>query len=83
VTEAQLERAIVYPFADADGQIGAFCAAFAALRNDFDSRVSLSTALALSRTAASIDMMGTSPCICISVAVVWFSDDFHQYVIKC
>jgi hypothetical protein len=42
-----------------DDQIAAFCTSFANLRKDFDSRLSLTTALFLSQTASSDDMMGT------------------------
>ncbi|KIL54678.1 hypothetical protein M378DRAFT_92097 [Amanita muscaria Koide BX008] len=48
-------RAIVQPFSGADDRITEFCAAFARLRVNFDSRVNLNTALVLSRTASTID----------------------------
>ncbi|KAM6493347.1 hypothetical protein JOM56_011481, partial [Amanita muscaria] len=48
-------RAIVQLFSDADDRITEFCAAFARLRGNFDSRVNLNTALVLSRTASTID----------------------------
>ena len=57
--EGQLESAIVSPFTEVDDQIAAFCTAFANLRKDFDSRLSLTTALFVSQTASSVDMMGT------------------------
>jgi hypothetical protein len=38
-----------------DGQIAAFCAAFNLLKQNFDSRVNLDTALILSRTSVTID----------------------------
>ena len=46
---------------DVDDQIAAFCTAFAKLRNNFDSRLSLTTALFMSRTASSVEMMGACP----------------------
>jgi hypothetical protein len=55
MTEGLPERVIVHPFVDVDGQIDAFCTAFADLRKDFDSGLSVTTALILSRTASSID----------------------------
>jgi hypothetical protein len=58
MTEALPERVIVHPFADVDGQIAAFCTTFADLRKDFDSGLSVTTALVLSRTASSVDMIG-------------------------
>ena len=60
VTKNRPERAIVHPFSDVDDQITAFCTAFTDLRKDFDSRLSLSTALFLSRTASSVNMIGVS-----------------------
>ncbi|KIL57443.1 hypothetical protein M378DRAFT_41812, partial [Amanita muscaria Koide BX008] len=48
-------RAIVQLFSDADDRIAGFCAAFARLRGNFDSRVNLNTALVLSQTASTID----------------------------
>jgi hypothetical protein len=48
-------RVIVQPFADVDDQISSFCTAFTDLRKDFDSRLSLSTMLVLSRVTATID----------------------------
>jgi hypothetical protein len=59
--EGRPESVIVSPFTDVDDQIAAFCTAFANLRKDFDSRLSLTTALFLSQTASSVDMMGTCP----------------------
>lgn len=45
------------PFSGADDRITEFCAAFARLRGNFDSRVSLNTALVLSQTALTIDVI--------------------------
>jgi hypothetical protein len=59
--ESQPESAIVYTFTDVDDQIAAFCTAFANLRNNFNSRLSLTTALFMSRTASSVEMMGACP----------------------
>ena len=59
--ESQLESVVVNTFTDVDEQITAFCTAFAKLRNNFDSRLSLTTALFMSRTASSVEMMGTCP----------------------
>jgi hypothetical protein len=58
VTKGLPERVIVHPFADVDGQIAAFCTTFAELRKDFDSGISVTTALVLSRTVSSVDMIG-------------------------
>jgi hypothetical protein len=58
VTRDLPERLFVHPFVNVDDQITAFCTAFTDLLKDFDSRLSLSTALVLSRTASSIDMIG-------------------------
>ena len=58
VTEDRSERVIIYPFANVDDQIAAFCTAFTNLRRDFDSGLSLRTALVLSRMASSVDMIG-------------------------
>ena len=60
--EGQPESVIVHPFTNVDDQIAAFCTAFAKLRNNFDSRLSLTTALFMSRTASSVEMMGACPC---------------------
>ncbi|KIM89872.1 hypothetical protein PILCRDRAFT_812653 [Piloderma croceum F 1598] len=49
------ERVVVHPFAEFDDQIAAFCTAFADLRKDFDSRLTLSTALFLSQAMTKID----------------------------
>ena len=51
----QAGRAITQVFAGMDDQIAAFCAAFNLLRQNFDSRVNLDTALVLSRTTVTID----------------------------
>ncbi|KIM84471.1 hypothetical protein PILCRDRAFT_384410 [Piloderma croceum F 1598] len=48
---------IVDPFSNVGDQTAAFCAVFAGLRKEFDSRVSPDTALVLSRTVSSVDMM--------------------------
>jgi len=58
MTNDRPERVIVHPFAGVDDQIAAFCSVFTDLQKDFDSRLSLSTALVLSRTASSVDMIG-------------------------
>ena len=58
--ESRQESVIVHPFTDLDDQIATFGTAFAKLRLDFDSRLSLTTALFLSRTASSIDTTGVS-----------------------
>jgi hypothetical protein len=57
--EGRPESVIVSTFTDIDDQIVTFCTAFANLRKDFDSRLSLTAALFLSQTASSVDMMGT------------------------
>jgi hypothetical protein len=55
VTKNRSERVIVHPFAGVGDQITAFCTAFTDLQKDFDSRLSLSTALVLSRATVTID----------------------------
>ena len=55
VTEYRAERVVVHPFAEVDHQIAAFCTAFADLRKDFDSRLTLNTALFLSQAMTKID----------------------------
>ena len=45
--EGRLESAVVNPFTDIDDLIAAFCAVFANLRKDFDSKLLLTTALFL------------------------------------
>ena len=57
-TEDRAESVIVYPFIDIDDQIAKFCTAFTDLRKDFDSKLSLSTALVMSRMASTVDMIG-------------------------
>jgi hypothetical protein len=59
--EGRPESVIVSPFTNVDAEIAAFCTAFADLRKGFDSRLLLTTALFLSQTASSVDMMGTCP----------------------
>ena len=59
--EGQPESVIVHPFTDVDDQIAAFCTVFEKLRNSFESRLLLTTALFLSRTASSVEMMGRCP----------------------
>ena len=58
---SQPESVIVHPFTHVDDQIAAFCTEFAKLRNSFDSRLSLTTALFMSRTASSVEMMSGCP----------------------
>ena len=57
------QRAIVHPFTNVGDRVAKYCDAFAGLQKEFDSGVSLDTALVLSRTASSVDMMGVCPCI--------------------
>jgi hypothetical protein len=80
VAEDRSESLIVHPFADVDDQINAFCTAFTDLRKDFDSRLSLSTALVLSRTASSVDMIGMYAYTFSRLCRLTTST---QYVIKC
>jgi hypothetical protein len=77
MTESRPESTVVSSFTDVDGQINEFCTAFAGLRKDFDSRVSLSTALVLSRTAVSVEMLGATP-----FAVLCYLINSTQYVKK-
>ena len=72
--EGRPERVIVHPFTDVDSQIAAFCTAFENLRENFDSRLLLTTALFLSRTASSVEMMGAST---HSFRHFSFSHDLH------
>jgi hypothetical protein len=59
--EGRPDSVIVHPFTDVDDQIAKFCIAFTDLRKNFDSRLSLTTALFLSRTASSVDRIGPCP----------------------
>src|SRR6266576_2859839 len=59
--EGRPDSVIVHPFTDVDDQIAKFCTTFADLRKNFDSRVLVTTALFSSRTASSVDMIGTCP----------------------
>ena len=43
------------PFAGVDDQITAFCAAFTALRKTFDSKLTVNTALVLSRAVTTVE----------------------------
>jgi hypothetical protein len=54
-TQYRAERAITQAISGMDDQITAFCAAFNHLKQNFDSRVNLDTALVLSRSAVTID----------------------------
>jgi hypothetical protein len=54
-TQYRAGRAITQAFSGMDDQIAAFCAAFNLLKQNFDSRVNLDTALVLSRTTVTID----------------------------
>jgi len=74
LTEGLPESVIVYSLGYVEGQIAEFCAAFADLRKDFDSRLSLSTALVLSRTASSVNMLGA--CL-YTFSRFMLSHDFH------
>ena len=49
------ERAIVQPFAGVDDRITEFCAAFTALRKTFDSKLTVNTALVLSRAMTTVE----------------------------
>ena len=55
MADGQLERVIVNSTNDVDGQISKFCAAFADLRKNFDSKALVHVALVVSRMASSID----------------------------
>ena len=54
LTEGQPESVIVNPFTDVDDPKAALCTVFAKLRNNFYSRLSLTTALFMSRAASSV-----------------------------
>ena len=56
--EGRSESVIVNSFTGVDDQIAAFCTTFEKLRKSFDSRLLLTTALFVSRTASSVEMMG-------------------------
>jgi hypothetical protein len=51
-----------------------FCTAFISLPMDFDSRLTLSTALVLSQMASSVDLIGVCPC---TFSQAMLSHDFH------
>jgi hypothetical protein len=55
MTKYSSERTIVQPFAGVDDRITAFCAAFTALRKTFDSKLTMNTALVLSRAVTTIE----------------------------
>jgi hypothetical protein len=78
MTECLPERVTVHPFTDVDGQIDAFCTTFADFQKDFDSGLSVTIALVLSRTASSIDMIGMS----IYLSHSMLSHVSMQYVTK-
>src|SRR6266576_4560493 len=61
VIEGRPASVIVHPFTDVDDQIAKFCTTFADLWKNFDSRLLVTTALFSSRTASSVDMIGTCP----------------------
>ena len=65
VIEGRPESVILHLFTNTndDDQIAAFCTTFAKLRKDFDSGISLTAALLLSRKVSSVDIMGASPYI--------------------
>ena len=58
--DSQPERAIVNPITDVDSQITKFCAVFADLRKDFDSRALLHVALALRQTELVLSQIASS-----------------------
>jgi hypothetical protein len=58
-TQYRTGRAIKQAFSGMDDQIAAFCAAFNLLKQNFDSRVNLDTALVLSRTTVTIDAISS------------------------
>ena len=49
------ERTIVQPFAGVDDQITEFCATFTVLRKTFDSKLTVNTALVLSRAVTTVE----------------------------
>jgi hypothetical protein len=55
LTQYRAGRVITQAFSGMDDQIAAFCTAFNLLKQNFDSRVNLDTALVLSRTTVTID----------------------------
>jgi hypothetical protein len=58
-TQYRAGRAITQVFSGMDDQITAFCAAFNRLKQNFDSRVNLDTALVLSRCTVTIDAISS------------------------
>jgi hypothetical protein len=72
--EGRPENAIVHLFTNVDDQIAAFCTTFAKLRKDFDSGISLTTALLLSRKASSVDITGACP---YTFRCLTWSHDLH------
>ena len=54
-TKYLLERTIAQPFAGIDDQITKFCAAFTVLRKTFDSKLTVNTALVLSRAVTTVE----------------------------
>ena len=59
LTEYGSENVITQPFTGTNDRMIAFCAAFSDLRKTLDSRLTLSTALVLSRTTVTIDAIST------------------------
>jgi hypothetical protein len=55
MTKDHPESVITHPFDNVDEKIAAFCTVFTELRKDFDSKLSLRTALVLFRIASSVD----------------------------
>lgn len=58
VFKYRLVRSVLQPLTGVNDRIAAFCTVFANLRNIFDSRLNLSTALDLSRENDNIDTIG-------------------------
>jgi hypothetical protein len=54
-TEYSSERTIGQPFAGADDRITAFCAAFTVLRKTFESKLTINSALVLSRVVTTVN----------------------------
>jgi hypothetical protein len=54
-TKYSSERTIAQPFADVDDRITAFCAAFTVLQKTFESKLTINTALVLSRVVTTVN----------------------------
>jgi hypothetical protein len=70
VTNCGPERVIVQPLTNVEDRIAAFCTAFTALRQAFDSKLALNSALVLSRAAITIEAISEYPSILFQLPTI-------------